>query len=104
MPRRPRSLLTVEEAFTKVMSLASAIIEFEEVELSRAVQRVAALTIHADIPLPPFDRSAVDGFGIVKADICRTPPYSLQLIGRIGAGAGLPSETLLEGQTLRLAT
>src|SRR5437899_832708 len=104
MLRRTRSLLTVEETFTKVMALASAVAESEEVELSKAVHRVTAFAILADISLPPFDRSAVDGYGIVEADICRTPPFSLQLIGRIRAGVGLPTETIQKGQTVGLAT
>ena len=88
----------------KVMSLASTVAEFEEVELSKAVHRIAASAIFADVSLPPFNRSAVDGFGIADADIGDAPPLSLELIGRIKAGVGLPREALQKGQAIRLAT
>ena len=60
-----------------------------EVPLKLALERVTAENVVADYNLPPFDRSAVDGYAVRAQDTfnaSQSSPKSLQLIqnGRIG--------------------
>jgi len=65
--------------------------------------RVLARDVTTATPLPPFDNSAVDGFGVSAFDLDRRPPLRLKLTGRLVAGdnATLPLQT---GEALRLFT
>jgi molybdopterin molybdotransferase len=103
--RRPiRPVIGVEEAREWIMALASVVRESEEVDLPRAHHRVTSSPTFAKMSLPPFDRSAVDGFGIAEPDIARATPFSLELVGRVVADEKRPSQTLQGGETMKLAT
>ena len=54
----------------------------EKVSLSESLKRVLAEDIYSDLDMPPFDKSAMDGFACRKADI-KTP---LLIRGTIYAG------------------
>ena len=41
----------------------------EKIELSDGVGRVLAETVRADMDLPPFDRSQMDGFAVRAKDV-----------------------------------
>jgi molybdopterin biosynthesis enzyme len=56
----------------------------------------------ARIANPPFDRSAVDGYGIGKDDIHRPAPYALRMIGKISAGDAPSTMQISGGTTVRL--
>ena len=102
--RSSRELLTVDEALARVSAGIHAVIESEEVALSSAVGRLSAQSCTSEISLPPFDRSAVDGFGIAAEDIDRVPPFVLGIVRQIRAGetgSGLP---LHKGKAIRIAT
>jgi molybdopterin molybdotransferase len=58
----------------------------------------------ARIGHPPFDRSAVDGYGIGKDDIHRPAPFALRMIGKICAGDNPSTMQINGGTTIRLAT
>src|SRR5712671_2378892 len=81
-----RRLLSVSEAAEIVLGRVRGSSGAELVSLSKANGRVLATDMFARIANPPFDRSAVDGYGIGRDDIHRPAPYALRMIGKINAG------------------
>ncbi len=91
-------LLTREEALALVLERARPLAA-EDVPLADAVGRVVADTARAQVDLPPFPSSAMDGFAVRAADT----PGRLPVVGRIAAGR--PAERLLEaGEAMGIAT
>lgn len=82
-------MLTEQEALNHILSSVTPL-PARSVPLREALYGYAARTIHATIPLPGFDNSAMDGYA-VRAKDSRTP-QPLQVIGAIAAGdmAGIP--------------
>lgn len=74
----------------------------EKVELADAVGRVLAEKIYADMDLPPFDRSQMDGFAVRAKDV-RSAPVRLKIVGESVAGKGF-DETLKAGEAIRIMT
>jgi len=75
-------------------------LEAETVPLPAAERRVIAAAAHATIDLPPFDRTAMDGFAVRAADVA--PGAVLRVVGDLAAGG----ETLSvgAGQAARIST
>ncbi|MEM0260848.1 MAG: molybdopterin molybdotransferase MoeA [Sulfolobales archaeon] len=85
-----RRLITYGEAL-KIMfeNISIREIESEEVELLDSLGRYASKDIVARYDIPPFDRSAVDGYAVRSSETygaSETNPVELRLIGRITAG------------------
>jgi molybdopterin molybdotransferase len=99
-----RRLLSVSEATEMVLGRARRSLGTEIVPLSKANGRVLANDVFARIAHPPFDRSAVDGYGIGKDDIHRQAPFALCIIGKICAGDDPSTMQINDGATIRLAT
>jgi len=57
----------------------------EEVPLSEVLGRVLAEDVSTDADLPPFDRSAMDGYAVRAADVAQAPVV-LEVAGQIRAG------------------
>ena len=74
----------------------------ETVSISDVVNRILAEDIVADMDLPPFDRSQMDGFA-VRADDVANAPADLKLIGESAAGHGWHTE-MHAGETVRIMT
>jgi molybdopterin molybdotransferase len=77
----------------------------ESVELLAAANRVLAEEILADRDLPPFPRSARDGYAVRSADLAKLPA-TLDVIGEIKAGEKsekIPS-TIDPGRTVSIMT
>jgi molybdopterin molybdotransferase len=96
-------LASVDAAFGWFAGLAEAVRETGVVPVRDAVGRVLVENVATAMPLPPFDHSAVDGYGISAADLDRAPPIRLRLAGRLAAGDGatLP---LQAGEAVQLFT
>ena len=73
----------------------------ETVALSAALGRVAAEDARSAVDLPPFDRSAMDGYALRAADT--DPPAPLALAGEVAAGEVAP-EPLAPGTALGITT
>jgi molybdopterin molybdotransferase len=71
----------------------------EEVSFSGSTCRVLAGDITSDIDLPPFNKSAVDGFACRKSDL----GTDLEILETIAAGR-MPSKTVNRGQCSRIMT
>jgi len=68
---------------TRLVLAAAVPLEAERVPLAEAAGRVAAEAGRSAVDLPPFDRSAMDGYAVRAAD---TGGAALRLAGEIAAG------------------
>jgi molybdopterin molybdotransferase len=94
------SLLSIEEALALVLDALDPLAP-ERVGIARAAGRVAAEPVRAAVDLPPFDRSAMDGYAVRAADV--SPGVALRLAG--GVAAGDASEVALEpGTAMEIST
>jgi molybdopterin molybdotransferase len=98
-------MLSVEEAQAQLLA-AISVLGTEDTPILEALERVLARDAHADIDLPPFTNSAMDGFAVMAADTTgaspETPRY-LPVRGSIAAGD--PGTTpLAPGSAVRIMT
>ena len=77
--------------------------ETERVPLHGARGRVAAFDVKAQVDLPPFDNSAVDGYAVRHADLSADGDTKLKIAGRLAAGARA-SRALNPGEAIRIFT
>jgi molybdopterin molybdotransferase len=64
-------------------------LEVEEVALLESLGRTLAADIYADIDVPPFANSSMDGYAVLAADVAgagEERPATLQIIAEIAAG------------------
>jgi molybdopterin molybdotransferase len=94
-------MLPVEEALAIVLAHAPRLPP-EEVELAQAPGRVLAEDVRADADLPPFDRSAMDGYAVRAADVAGAPVV-LPVAGQIRAGQ-YPELPLPPGAAVQVMT
>ncbi len=77
-------------------------LDAETIDLENSVGRVLAENIEADMDLPPFDRSQMDGFAVKTADTSKLPA-SLKIIGESVAGKGFDRK-MKTGEAVRIMT
>lgn len=76
--------------------------EIEELTLEQCRGRILAKDIHADIAVPPFDRSAMDGYALYSGD-CAEVPARLEIVDSVPAGRSeLPD--IKRGQAAQIMT
>ncbi len=95
------ALITVEEALSRILESIPAP-KTEEVPFRSAPWRLLAEDILAPEDMPPFDRSAMDGYAFRAADVSDTPAR-LELVGEIRAGGGNPG-AIQPGQAKAIMT
>ena len=93
-------MISVEQALELVLE-GIAPLESEGVGLADAAGRVAAEPAHAAVDLPPFDRSAMDGFAVRAADTA--PGVALRLTAGVAAGE-VATATLEPGTAAPVST
>ena len=102
------TVLPREEAVRRFESaLGPAPVGTERAELSEALGRVLAEDVASPGDVPPFDRSAVDGFAVRAADIAaarETAPVSLRLNDEIVACGVAPTGVVAPGTATAVAT
>jgi molybdopterin molybdotransferase len=81
------SLLTLEEAQERVLERARPLPP-ESVPLAAAGGRVTAEDVRAQVDLPPFASSAMDGFAVRASDL----PGTLRIVGESAAGGPYGAE------------
>jgi molybdopterin molybdotransferase len=80
------SVISLEEARRRVEAAAVPIERTERVHLAEAAGRVAAETISSPLDVPPFARSAMDGYALRAADTTGADgshPVQLRVVDRI---------------------
>lgn len=79
-------LQPIDAAFGEMVALAVPVESTERIAVRSAAGRVLARDVATGISLPPFDHSAVDGFGLAQADTNRPPPLRLTVSAHVSAG------------------
>ena len=95
---RKSTILKFDDAFEIVIDSARQL-GTERVEIDRALNRVLAETIASDIDIPPFNKSAMDGFACRRADLAN----ELTIIETVPAGS-LPKKTIGQNQCAKIMT
>jgi len=101
MTMEAESVIPVDKALEIVLA-HTPVLPAEEVDLPSSVGRVLAEDIHADLDMPPFDRSAMDGYAVRAADVARAPVV-LEVAGQVRAGHW-PDRALEPGQAIQIMT
>ena len=91
-------MIPFEEA-VKTVSGFSLDLPGEYVKLTESLGRILAEPVSSDMDMPPFDKSAMDGYACRKADL----PGPLKVIEVIPAGA-IPTQTLTPGTCSKIMT
>jgi molybdopterin molybdotransferase len=94
------TLLEVGEAWERVAAHIAPL-PVERVPLADAAGRIVAEDARSVVDLPPFDRSAMDGYAVRAADT--DPPAPLALTGAVAAGE-VAAAALAPGTTLEITT
>lgn len=94
-------MIPISEAL-KIIESETFSLETEGVKLGDSVGRILAEAIFADMDLPPFDRSQMDGFAVKTVDV-KNAPVELKIIGESIAGLGFNGE-LKNGEAVRIMT
>jgi molybdopterin molybdotransferase len=91
-------MITFEEAF-RIVENAIVTLDTEHILFTDSLNRVLAEDVTSDIEMPPFDKSAVDGYAYKTEDI-NNP---LEIIETVQAGK-MPQKTIRNGQCSQIMT
>lgn len=91
-------MISFENAFETVMSRVR-VLDPEPVELHAAAGRVLAEDVRSDIDMPPFDKSAMDGYACRREDL----PGPLHVVEVIQAGSA-PTLAVGQGECAKIMT
>jgi molybdopterin molybdotransferase len=93
--------ITVEQALEIVLAHTPALAA-EEILLADALGRVIAEDVLSDVDMPPFDRSAMDGYAVRAGDTAGAPVL-LDVAGQVRAGQ-VPDRPLEPGKAVQVMT
>ncbi|MDR3590198.1 MAG: molybdopterin molybdotransferase MoeA [Negativicutes bacterium] len=94
------------EIAQKMLLEAAAVRKKEQVPLAQCHGRVLAVPVLADSDFPPFDRSPLDGYALIAAEVAdasATRPAVLRVVDDIPAGT-TPRVTVTAGTAARIMT
>lgn len=96
-----KTFLTVQEAAEVILGMVPDP-EPQEVPLGEACGCVLAQDVRSDLDMPPWDKSAMDGYAVRAADV-REVPAELEVVEEIPAGA-VPKCGIGPGQCAKIMT
>jgi molybdopterin molybdotransferase len=96
--KRSICMISFEEALERILSDIKAT-GTERVDFNDALYRVLAEDVYADVDMPPFDKSAVDGYACRMEDLDK----DMEILEIIAAGQ-IPSKSIGPGQCTKLMT
>lgn len=86
---RVRPLRTPTQAIADILEAVPTGASEQRVTLAQARGRILARDAVSDVDLPPFEKTAMDGFAVRAADFAGGPgPRTLRVVGESKAGAG----------------
>ncbi|EKT58323.1 molybdopterin molybdotransferase MoeA [Providencia sneebia] len=94
-------LISLEQALEKLLSNKQVMTGTESIPLTESTQRITATDIISPINVPPFDNSAMDGYGLCFADWDGKTP--MPVAGKSFAGQPMQGE-LPRGTCVRIMT
>ena len=92
-------MVSLDFAISSVIEFSHALGKTEEVPLWESPGRVLADEVVSDINMPPFDKSAVDGYACRREDL----HLYLRVVEVISAGA-MPTKTIEKGTCAKIMT
>lgn len=101
-----RSRYGIEEVFQKLRELKINSLPVEEIDFRRSLNRVCAENLVSRRNVPPFDRSAVDGYALRAEETfgaSLSNPAILRVIGEIEPGS-ISQMKVGEGEAVRIST
>ncbi len=101
-----KSTISIEEARERLRTGVRPIARTEELPIGAAAGRVAAADLASTLFVPPFSRSAMDGYAVVAEDTrgaSRARPVRLRIVERVYTGAP-PQHGLTPGACAKIAT
>jgi molybdopterin molybdotransferase len=96
------STIPFDDALNIALEATSPILRTETIAVADADGRVAAADVVSSLDVPPFDRSAMDGYAVRSAD-CSSPGVTLRMIGRVFTGEVFPGE-VGQGECVEIST
>jgi molybdopterin molybdotransferase len=100
------STISIDEARRRLAASVRPVARTERIPLVSAAGRVAAADIASPGFVPPFSRSAMDGYAVVAADTTgatRDRPVALRVVERVFTGTA-PTVTITRGTCAEIAT
>ena len=100
------SIISFEEAQRRLRDAVVPIARSERIALETASGRVASSDVGSPMDVPPFARSAMDGYAVVSADTMgasTASPARLRIVERIYTGQ-TPRSTISRGTCAEIAT
>jgi molybdopterin molybdotransferase len=100
------STISFDEARRRLDAAVRPIARTERAPLASAGWRVAAEDVVSSIDVPPFERSAMDGYAVVAADTVAAgehSPVTLRIVEQIYTGRA-PSHAIASGSCAEIAT
>jgi molybdopterin molybdotransferase len=100
------STISLDEARRRLDANIRPIARTERIPLQDAGGRVASADVASSLDVPPFARSAMDGYAVIAADLAGaapTSPVQLRQLDRIYTGQ-LPTTTVTSGACAEIAT
>lgn len=91
-------MITIEEAYQIVIDNSYSL-ETEHIEFTESLGRILAEDVKSDIEMPPFDKSAMDGYACRREDL----KNNLEIIEVIPAGKA-PEKTIGKNQCANIMT
>ncbi len=98
-------LTLLDDALKKIQSYIK-LVSLDEVETSKALNRVLGTDIISELDIPPFDRSAMDGYAVKAEDTFGASPSNQKVIKKIGT-VEIGEQTdlvLISGEAVRIST
>jgi len=100
------SKLTLLDDALKMIQAHITPASLDEVETSKALNRILATDIISELDIPPFDRSAMDGYAVKAEDTFGASPSNPKIINKIGTiEIGEQTDLVLRpGEAIRIST
>ena len=93
--------MSADDALSRILA-AVPTLPTVEVALLDALGLVLAEDVRADLDVPPFRNSAMDGYA-VRGDDVASAPVKLRVVGQIAAGT-FPDRSIAQGEAMRIMT
>lgn len=94
-------MINYEQAIKAILENVD-VLSTEKIFIEDSVNRVAAEDIYSRIEMPPFDKSAMDGYAVAARDT-QSAPVKLERVGIIQAGESFRGK-LKRGECLKIMT
>ncbi|MBT3377734.1 MAG: molybdopterin molybdotransferase MoeA [Lentisphaerae bacterium] len=91
-------MISFDEALATILSAAPPVTP-QQIPLAESLNRVLAEDVHSDVDMPPFNKSAMDGYACRRADL----PGPLCVTETIPAG-GVPKHSIEPGTCAKIMT